>query len=271
MGTIVLLWLTPDDPMLFDTHAHLCSDQLQPDIDQFLADARTAGLVGMVAIGTDLSSSLACVQLARQHDDVYASVGIHPNDAHHGTDEAWNQIVKLAGDPRVVAIGETGLDRHWDDCPFEIQQQWLTRHVDLSFATDKPLVIHMRDCETEMIETLESHARDGQITGIMHSFTGSAESATRAMALGMYISFAGMVTFKKSDDLREVASTIPDDRLLIETDCPYLSPHPVRGKRPNQPAFVAHTADCLATVRGCSVAELAAMTTANARRVFGIR
>lgn len=255
---------------LFDTHAHLTSDQLSDNLDRVLDNARQTGLVGMTAIGTGPDSSDACVRLAHQHDDVWASVGIHPNDCKDSTESDWQRIVSLATDERVVAIGETGLDRYWDDCPIEIQRQWFGRHIELSFETGKPLVIHMRDCEQDILEMLHQHQRDGQIIGIMHSFAGCQETADQCLALGMYISFAGMVTFKKSDALRAVAATIPADRLLIETDSPYLSPHPKRSHRPNEPALVEHTARCLAETREVTFAELSEQTTENARQAFGL-
>ncbi len=255
---------------LFDTHAHLTSDQLSDNLDQVLSNARQTGLVGMTAIGTGPDSSHACVQLADRHDDVWASVGIHPNDCKDSTESDWQRIVALASAERVVAIGETGLDRYWDDSPIEVQREWLAQHIELSFETKKPLVIHMRDCESDILEMLHRHQRDGQIIGIMHSFAGCQETADQCLSLGMYISFAGMVTFKKSDDLRAVAATIPADRLLIETDSPYLSPHPKRSQRPNEPALVEYTARCLAETRGVTFAELSQQTTENAQRVFGL-
>ena len=255
---------------LFDTHAHLTSDQLAENLDQILHNARTVGLVGMTAIGTGVDSSQDCLNLAQQHQDIWAAVGIHPNDSKESTESDWRQITAMASDERVVAIGETGLDRYWDDCPIEIQREWFARHIELSFETKKPLVIHMRECEADILEMLHQHQRDSQIIGIMHSFTGCQSTADQCLQLGMYISFAGMVTFKKSDDLRAVAASIPSDRLLIETDSPYLSPHPKRGQRPNEPALVEHTARCLAEVRGVTLAELGEQTTENAKRVFGI-
>ena len=256
--------------LLFDTHAHLENEQIEPFLDDILAKTNTGELC-VTAIGTDVPTSFRCLELARQHDNVFAAVGLHPNNCASFDDSHWNAILEVVDDPNVVAIGETGLDKYWDDCPFEVQLKWLEKHVDLSFEKQKPLVIHMRDCESEMLETLERLARDGRIIGIMHSFTGSFESAARCMELGMYISFAGMVTYKKSNDLREVAAQIPDDRLLIETDSPYLSPHPIRGKRPNLPQHVQHTAQCLADCRGVSLEQLAEVTCQNARRAFGIK
>jgi len=176
----------------------------------------------------------------------------------------------MAQQPRVVAIGETGLDRYWDTVPIELQRTWFARHIELSFETKKPLVIHMRDCDADILQMLNDHQRDGQIIGILHSFAGEWSTAERALELGMYISFAGMVTFKKSQELREIAAKIPDDRILIETDSPYLSPHPCRSTRPNQPALVRHTAECLAEVRKTTLEAFGELSTANAMRVFGL-
>lgn len=255
--------------LLFDTHAHLDSEQLQPHLEEILSRV-DEGALRVTAIGTDPRSSHRCLELAKSHANVYAAVGLHPNSCAKFDDSHWNAILEIVDDPKVVAIGETGLDKHWDDCPFDVQLKWFERHIDLSFEKNKPLVIHTRDCETEMIEMLESQSRDGRIIGIMHSFAATADAARRCLDLGMYISFAGMVTFKKSNDLREVAKLIPSDRILIETDSPWLSPHPLRSKRPNVPMYVEHTASCLAEVRGVSVEELAALTLENANRVFSL-
>lgn len=254
----------------FDTHAHLDDPQLAANLSDVLQNAKQANVCGIVAIGTTVKSSQSCVRLASEHEIVWAAVGIHPNHCHEASESDWEQIPDLASQPRVVALGETGLDLHWDDCPFDIQQQWFARHIRLSHDTGLPVVIHMRDCEQQMLDALHKNASDGKINGIMHSFTGCQATADRCLELGMHISFAGMVTFKKSDDLRAVASNIPSDRLLIETDSPYLSPHPHRGQRPNEPAMVVHTAACLAEVRGVSVEEIGEITTGNAKRLFGI-
>lgn len=257
--------------MLFDTHAHLDNQQLTHEVAAVIDRARSASVTQITAVGTDLATSRRCVEIAEAYEGVYASVGVHPtvcHEPHHAED--WPAICEMASLEHVVAVGETGLDRHWDESTIDVQKHWLQKHVDLSFAKGKPLVIHMRDCETEIVDTLESMAIDGQILGIMHSYTGSIESANRCMAMGMYISFAGMVTFKKSDDLRGVAAQIPHDRVLIETDSPYLSPHPRRSQRPNEPALLVHTANVLGDVLNVSPEELAAITTANAMRVFGL-
>ena len=256
--------------MLFDTHAHLEDEQLRPSLPQILTNAREAGLVGITAVGTTLTTSQECLSLAQSHPEVYAAVGIHPNYCQDATDDQWAEIKALATANEAVAIGETGLDRHWDYCPIERQREWFARHIELSFATQKPLVIHMRDCEQDIVEMLSEHQRDGKILGVMHSFAGSWETAEFCLELDMYISFAGMLTFKKSHELREIAAKIPADRLLVETDSPYLSPHPHRGQRPNEPAMVQHTAQCLADVREVSSDEIGKLTTDNAKRFFGL-
>lgn len=252
----------------FDTHAHLDDEQLASQVEEVVEQAKAADLVGITAIGTTHSSSQQCVALAERFKLVHSSVGIHPNHCQDSNDTEWLRILDMATHPDVVAIGETGLDRYWDFCPLEVQKKWFDKHISLSFETGKPLVIHMRDCETDILDMLEKNLQNGQIIGIMHSFAGSWETAQQCLSWGMYISFAGMVTFKKSNELREIAAQIPDDRLLIETDSPYLSPHPHRGQRPNQPALVRHTAQCLADVRGVSLNELGVLTTQNAADVF---
>ena len=256
---------------LFDTHAHLASSQLESRLDEILRNADEQNLQGITSIGTNLVSSRACLELAKANSLVYAAVGVHPNDCHQASDTDWEAIQTLAQHERVVAIGETGLDRYWDTVPIELQRTWFARHIELSFETQKPLVIHMRDCDADIVAMLNEHQRDGRIIGILHSFAGQWSTAERAIELGMYISFAGMVTFKKSQELREIAAKIPDERILIETDSPYLSPAPKRSTRPNQPALVRHTAECLAEVRGTTPEAFGELSTANALRVFGLR
>jgi TatD DNase family protein len=222
----------------------------------------------ILAVGTTAKTSQQCVEAANQRPGVWSSTGIHPNHAAEAQPGDWDEIVRLAAEPRVVAIGETGLDLYWKDVPLAVQQDNFDRHIRLSQETHKPLVIHLRETAAEIYMMLAEARKRGPLTGIMHSFTGSANEALQFLDLGFHISFAGMVTYKKSDDLRAVAATIPADRLLVETDSPYLSPEPHRGQRPNEPARVVHTAECLAKVRGVSLAEFANQTTANARAVF---
>jgi len=254
--------------MYFDTHVHLDDEQLSQDCDGVVGRAHEAGVDSLVAIGITAVSSQACVDLATRYDNVFASVGIQPNCCGEAAEGDWDRIVGFVDQPFVVAIGETGLDRYWDYTPFDVQQDYFDRHIRLSQQHDLPLVIHMRDCPDEMLAMLGEARRRGPLRGVMHSFTGDAKTGAECIELGLHVSFAGMVTYKKSVDLRNVAKTVPDDRILIETDSPYLSPHPKRGQRPNEPALIVHTAACLAEVCGVSIEQFAARTTANARALF---
>jgi TatD DNase family protein len=253
---------------LFDTHAHLTDEQLLPDAQQVIARANDAGVNHILTVGTTLQSSRAGIDLAQKHDSVYAAVGIHPNSCHEAAEHDWQQIVELAKHARVIAIGETGLDRYWDDAPFELQQDYFDRHMCLSQQTGLPFIVHMRECAEEIMTMLREARQRGPLCGIMHSFTGEQAMAAECVELGLHISFAGMVTFKKSHDLRAVAAAVPADRILVETDSPYLSPEPLRGKRPNEPARVVHTTACVAEQRGVSLEELANQTSLNAIKLF---
>ena len=258
---------TPSLLGLIDTHAHLQDPDLRTDLANILERARLAGVVKLIGMGTTAADSAEVVAIADQFPGVFAAVGVQPNYVAEAKLGDWEQIVALAGSPRVVAIGETGLDRYWDHSPFPLQQEWFERHLTLADALDLPVVIHCRDCEQDIIGQL---ARWNKPTrGVLHSFTGTWEDAQAFMALGLHISFAGMLTFanKKLDVLRGVASRVPVDRLLIETDSPYLSPHPHRGKR-NEPSRLAFTAARIAEIRGIPLAELALQTSANACHLF---
>ncbi|MBX7166527.1 MAG: TatD family hydrolase [Pirellulales bacterium] len=252
---------------LFDTHCHLDQEEFDVDREAVIRRAQQQGVSGVVTIGVNAASSQSAVRLAEQYAGVYAAVGIHPNYCAQVAPDEWDTIAQLARHPRVVALGETGLDYFRDYAPAATQEDYFDRHLRLSQLTGLPFIVHTRTSEQRVMEMLQAAAARGPLHGIMHSFTGDAVMAERCLGLGLFISFAGMVTFKKSEDLRAVARSIPDERLLIETDAPYLAPQPVRGKR-NEPANLAYTAECLAQVRGCSPDELAAQTTANARRVF---
>ena len=253
---------------LFDTHAHLDQPEFDDDRDEVVARAREAGVKSIVAIGISADTSQQAIELAAEYDGVYAAVGMQPNYLAESRPGDWDRILRLVGEPGVVAIGETGLDRHWDFTPFDQQQDYFDRHVRLSQERGLPFIVHMRDCDEEILVMLrEAHAR-GPLSGVMHSFTGSRPMMEECVAMGLYISFAGMVTYKKSADLRAIAAAVPHDRILIETDSPYLSPEPVRKIKRNEPAHVRHTAACLAEVRGVSLEDFAAQTTANARRLF---
>jgi len=254
--------------MLIDTHAHLAYPQLLESIDEVLERAGQAGLSGILCVGTTLEDSRQCVELAGRFEMLRAAVGLHPNNCCQAEEGDWEQIVALSQNPAVVALGETGLDRYWDDCPWEVQLNFLRRHIQLSRATGLPIVIHMRDCAEEMLSVLQGEANDGPFPGVMHSFTGTKEIARGFLDLGLYISFSGMITFKNSAELRLVASDIPLDRLLVETDSPYLTPHPFRGQRPNRPDLVAHTVASLAELFGLTVEQVSHQTTQNALALF---
>lgn len=257
--------------MLFDTHTHLDQEEFDADRDDVVDRARAAGVQQLIAVGTTLETSRRCVELASQYEGVYAAVGIQPNYVAEAGDDDWRHIVELVDQPAVVAVGETGLDKYWDHAPLDLQQDYFQRHMKLAREKNLPFIVHMRDCDDEILAALQAAAQPGPLQGVMHSFTGDERLAAECLELGLMISFAGMVTFKKSVALRRCAATVPDDRLLVETDSPYLSPEPVRGRRPNEPAHVRHTAACLAEVRQTTLDSLARLTTANAERFFNIK
>jgi TatD DNase family protein len=252
---------------LFDTHAHLDSEEFADQLSAVVERARVAGVEGIVLIGTTAVSSARCIEIAQQYDGLYAAVGIQPNHVAEAGSGDWEQIVALTSQPKVVALGETGLDRYWKQ-PFEPQQDYFDRHLRLSQETGLPFVVHMRDCGPDVAGMLREARTRGPLRGVMHSFTGDLALARECLDLGLYISFAGMVTYKKSQELRQIAAQIPADRILIETDSPYLSPHPQRSVRPNEPALIVHTAQRLAEVRGVDVETFAAQTSRNARALF---
>jgi len=255
--------------LLVDTHAHLDQEEFDADRGEVIGRAAAAGVQQIVSVGVTAASSAATVGLAQEWPSVFAAVGIHPNYCAQAEPGDWEKVRAWIGTPKVVAIGETGLDRHWDYSPFDLQQEYFDRHLRLMQETGLPVIIHTRESEADVMAMLRESRARGPLVGVMHSFVGDAAMAAECVALGMHISFAGMVTYKKSDALRQVAATIPADRLLVETDSPYLSPQPLRGKR-NEPGNVVHTLKCLAEVRGAAPEELAAQTTANARRLFGL-
>ncbi|HTU27340.1 MAG TPA: TatD family hydrolase [Pirellulales bacterium] len=255
--------------MLVDTHAHLDQEEFDADRPEVVERAADAGVTQIVAVGTTARASQKCVELAQQFSIVWAAVGIQPNYTAQVEAGDWDRVAALAKGPKVVALGETGLDRYWDYAPLAVQQDYFDRHLRLSQASGLPFIVHTRESDADVLAMLREARARGPLRGVMHSFTGTAETAAECVELGLYISFAGMVTFKKSDALRVVAATVPAERILIETDSPYLSPHPLRGKR-NEPANLVHTAGVLADVRGVSPDEFARQTTENAHRLFGL-
>ncbi len=252
---------------LFDTHAHLNSDAFEGVVDDVVARARAIGVRGIAVIGIDAATSRRACELAATHPGyLRAVVGIQPNSAAEAAPGDFAVIEELVQRPGVVGVGETGLDCYWDDTPIALQHEYFQQHLDLAVRVDLPVVIHMRQSAELIIAQLREQSQ--LPAAVMHSFTGNIDEVRQCLDLGLMISFAGMVTFKKSEELREVAAFVPADRLLVETDSPYLSPEPLRGRRPNEPARVEHTLRCLAGVRGSSAEHLADVTSENALRFF---
>jgi TatD DNase family protein len=257
-------------PILIDTHAHLDEDRFDPDRGAVIERASAAGVKAILSIATTAASSLAAQHIAEQFSSVYASAGIHPNYAGQAQNHEWDAVKQCAAHARARALGETGLDRFHNFTPFPVQQDFFARHLALSRELRLPVVIHSRDCDADMLRMLrEEYDRGGPLLGVMHSFASGEATAAACLQMGLYMSFSGMITYKKSDELRQVAARAPADRILVETDCPYLAPTPHRGKR-NEPAFVVHTAQTLADLREVSLESLAATTTENARRLFNL-
>jgi TatD DNase family protein len=248
--------------ILTDSHCHLTMS----DADGVLARAREAGIRGFVVPGTKLEDAPETVAIAQKYDDVWAAVGFHPHEAKDCNDAAFAEIERLAAEPRVVAIGECGLDYHYMHSPRETQIAVFERHLDLAKRMEKPIIVHNRESADDMVSILSaSGAR-----GILHSFTESEEVARKFIDAGYYISFSGIVTFRSADSLRTCAKALPHDRVLIETDTPFLAPVPFRG-RDNEPAYVLKVAEMLAALWGIPVEEVAAQTTLNFESAFGVR
>ena len=254
---------------LIDTHAHLDDGRFASDLADVLERAAVAGIERVVTIATTAASSEAALALASRFAMLSPTVGIQPNEVAEAAAGDWDSVVQLARNSTVVALGETGLDRYWDRTPFAQQEDYFARHLKLARQKGCGVVIHCRDAEADTIRMLrEDYDRSGPVRAVMHSFTGSLETAGACIDMGLYISFAGMLTYKNAQNLRDVAAQLPPERMLVETDSPYLAPVPMRGKR-NEPAFVAHTAACLAGLLGLSAEALAERTTRNAKALFG--
>jgi TatD DNase family protein len=254
--------------MFVDTHAHLTDDRFHDDLPAEIERASAAGVEHTICVATTATDSAACIQVAAKYASIWASVGIQPNNVAGAMSGDWDTVVQLVESSRVVAVGETGLDRHWDLTPFSMQEDYFVRHLDLARRFDLPVIIHCREAEADLVRVLSDRFdRYGIIRGVMHSFTGDSATAEACWAMGLHISFAGMVTYKNSASLREVAQSIPADRIVIETDAPYLAPVPMRGKR-NEPAYVVHTASVVAAERSISLDEFSAQATSNSLELF---
>lgn len=250
-----------------DTHAHLDEQSFETDFTDVLSRATEAGLVRIITIGVTVASSRNVLDMVACHSQLSAIVGIHPNYSSQAAPGDFAEIEELALHPRVVGVGETGLDKYWDFAPLDVQGEYFRRHIQLSQSCGKPFVVHCRDAEPETRAVLREMADGGTLNGVMHSFCGNEETLALCLELGMSFSFGGMITYKKNDDLRRIASLVPLDRVMIETDCPYLAPVPMRGKR-NEPAHVVHTARCLADIHNLTLEEIGEITTTNASRIF---
>ncbi|MCA1905021.1 MAG: TatD family hydrolase [Desulfarculus sp.] len=248
-----------------DSHAHL---DMLPHLDQALAAAKEAGVEQIVTIGVDLESSRAAAKLAAAHPQVFASLGLHPHDAEKADEGYWREMEALARRSRPVAIGECGLDFYRDLSPRPAQRAAFARQIALALELGLPLVVHDRDAHRETAAMLAEHDA-GRVGGVLHCFSGDLELARKVLDLGFSLGVTGVITYKNARALRELVRLVPAERLLIETDCPYLAPEPWRGK-PNQPAYVARTCAGLAQALERPVEEVAALTTANARRVFAL-
>lgn len=249
-----------------DTHCHLEMKEFDPDREEVIKRARKAGLEAMITIGSDLEGTLEGVRLAESHDFIYCSVGIHPHEAKDFTDQTYSLLKELTQKKKVIAVGETGLDYHYDHSPRDLQRTVFKRQLGLASETGLPIIIHSRQAEED---TLNIVRESGNSHGVFHCFSGNADMAEQVMAMGFSISIAGPVTFKKAIGLHEVARMVPDDYLLLETDAPYLTPEPFRGRR-NEPAYMLNTANKIADLRGISLQDLSRITTLNARRLFNI-
>ena len=256
--------------MFIDSHAHIDGPEFDADREAVIECAHAAGVSTILNVGTGDPHSGAferAVELGRRHASIYTAIGTHPHDARHYDDQAEERIKSLISSERVIAWGEIGLDFHYDNSPRDVQVEVFKRQLRAAGECDLPVVIHTREAETETIEILQSEYGGAERRGIFHCFSGSKDLAEEAIELGFMISFSGIVTFKKADEMRSIAKQVPLDRLLIETDCPYLTPVPHRGKR-NEPAYVVEVARCLAGVHGLEVEAMAEVTSDNFRRFF---
>ena len=255
--------------MLIDTHVHLNADQYEGEVDAVIERAKENGVEKFVVIGFDRKTIERTMELIESYDEVYGVIGWHPVDAIDCTDEDLEWIESLSSHEKIVAIGEIGLDYHWDKSPKDVQKEVVIKQIELAKRVNLPIVIHNRDADEDTIDILESHDAKS-VGGIMHSFhNGTDEQIDRVLNMGFYVSLAGVITFKNVKRPKEVAQYVPLDRLLVETDAPYLTPHPFRGKR-NEPKLVRLVAEEIAQLRGISVEEVEKATTENAKRIYNI-
>ncbi len=253
--------------MLIDSHCHLDFPDFADDLDGIVGRARTAGIGRLVTISTRVKRHAELLAITERFPDVYCSVGTHPHNAHEELDVTAGDLVALTRAPKVVALGEAGLDYHYDNSPRDAQERGFRIHIAAARQTGLPLVIHTREADADAARILEEETGKGAFPAVLHCYTGGPDLARRAIALGLYISFTGILTFKNSAALRDIAASLPADRILVETDAPFLAPGKFRGKR-NEPSYVVETAKVLADARGVSFDDIARQTTANFFRLF---
>jgi TatD DNase family protein len=253
--------------MLVDSHCHLDFPDFASELDAVVARARAAGIGRLVTICTRVRKFPQVLAVAENFREIFCSVGTHPHNAHEELDIDAKALIALTNNPKIVAIGEAGLDYHYDNSLRDAQAASLRQHIAAARETGLPLVIHSRDCDTDMARILQDESGKGAFPAVLHCFTGGRDLAFKAIELGHYVSFTGILTFKNSQSLRDIAAELPADRILVETDAPYLAPLPYRGKR-NEPAYVVETAKVLAASRGVSAEEIARATTENFFRLF---
>ncbi|OIJ14476.1 hydrolase TatD [Anaerobacillus arseniciselenatis] len=255
--------------MLFDTHAHLNADQFEEDVALVIERAKEEGVSNIVVVGFDEKTIKGAINLAENYDFIYAAVGWHPVDAIDMTEDHLKWIEELASHPKVVALGEMGLDYHWDKSPKDVQKEVFRKQIQLAKKVNLPIIIHNRDAHEDIVTILKEEDASA-VGGIMHCFGSSLDIAKQCLKMNFYISFGGPVTFKNAKRPKEVAKEIPLDRLLIETDCPYLAPHPYRGKR-NEPSYVKLVAEAIAELKDITYEEVVAVTNENAKKLFAIK
>lgn len=255
--------------MLIDSHAHLDDRKFDDDRESLIKNFKNNNIELVINIGADLKTSQASVELAEKHDAIYAAVGVHPHSAKEVNTMVMEQLKELAENEKVIAIGEIGLDYYYDNSPRDVQRKWFIEQLKLAKELDLPVIIHTRDAAGETFEILKNN-QNGNVRGVLHSYSGSVEMALDYVKMGFYISIGGPVTFKNARIVREVAEAVPLDKLLIETDCPYLTPEPYRGKR-NEPVYVKYTAEKIAEIKKISYDDLVKATNANTRKLFNIK
>jgi TatD DNase family protein len=253
---------------LIDSHCHLDGKTFAADLDAVIGRARAAGVETLVAVGTgdgppDLEAG---VRLAEAYPFIYATAGVHPHDASKATEETWPELLALSGHPKVVALGEIGLDYHYNFSPPETQRAVFARQLEIAREAGLPVVIHTREAWADTVELIRRHYGDARAGGVFHCFSSGPREAEEAVAMGFHVSFSGIVTFPRAQEVQEAARVVPDERLLVETDAPYLAPVPYRGKR-NEPGWVTYTAAALGVLRGVTAEEIAVVTSANWRRL----